>query len=44
MKKIIIALGLFALTACSGGTTTAQIPSIMSPSGMANQEAANKNN
>ena len=41
-KGMIFGVVLF-LTACSGGGVQ-QVPSLMSPDGMANQEAANKNN
>ena len=45
MKKIVLAGLVLLLAACyGGGGKVSQIPSMMSPSGMANQEAANKNN
>jgi len=46
MKKTALLLMMFLLVSCSGkggGGTTAQIPSLMSPSDMSN-EAASKNN
>ncbi|MBI3359061.1 MAG: tetratricopeptide repeat protein [Nitrospirae bacterium] len=47
MKKYALLFVIFLLAACSGGGTggaMAQTPSLMSPSDMSNQEAANKNN
>ena len=46
MRKIVLIGGVLLLAACygGGGKGVAQIPALMSPSGMANQEAANKNN
>jgi len=45
MRKAVIVGAILFLAACSGGGgKTSQIPSMMSPSGMGNQEAANKNN
>lgn len=35
---------MFSLAACTGGASKPQIPSLMSPSGMTNQNAAAKNN
>ena len=43
-KGVIVGMVLF-LAACSGGGSKgSQIPALMSPSEMGNQEAANKNN
>ena len=45
MRKVIMVGLILFLTACSGGGGKgSQIPSLMSPAGMGNQEAANKNN
>ncbi len=46
MKKGMLLFVCFVLVACSGGGGGggSQIPSLMSPSGMENHEAANKNN
>ncbi len=45
MKKSALLFVVLFLVSCSGGKgSTPQIPSLMSPSGMDNQVAANKNN
>ncbi len=47
MRKYGLLFVVFLWVACTGsggGGATAQIPSLMAPSGMDNQEAANKNN
>jgi len=47
MKKYALLFVMFCLISCTGsggGGATAQIPSLMSPSEMDNQEASNKNN
>jgi len=47
MKKSVLLFVVILMVSCSrggGGGATAQIPSLMSPSEMSNQEAASKNN
>ncbi|MBI3609205.1 MAG: tetratricopeptide repeat protein [Nitrospirae bacterium] len=41
---VVASMVSFTLTACYGGPSTPQIPSLMSPAGMTNTSAADKNN
>ena len=43
-RFLVAPMVLFTLTACYGGPSAPQIPSLMSPAGMTNTEAAAKNN
>jgi len=43
-KGMIIGMVLFLVACSGGGGKGSQIPSLMSPAGMGNQEAVNKNN